>query len=103
MAAKSNHISVACPHCRSRARARTSREETPLVREARFQCSNVECGHTFVVKLEITSTIAPSQMPNPDIILPITPASLRRSIAIAPFSSGLAVPHAPPAIAAAGH
>ena len=44
-----------------------------------MQCNNVRCGHTFVAKLEITQTIAPSACPNPEIWLPVTESHLRRS------------------------
>ena len=72
-----HRLSIACPHCRSRARVRTSREETPLVRNASLQCTNVECGHTFAAQLQITHTIAPSRLPNPAIILPVAPPRQR--------------------------
>jgi len=101
-------LSINCPHCGDKARVRTSRGETPLVREASLQCQNLECGHTFVAKLEITHTIAPSHRPNPEIVLPVTPVNLRRSIATSSHllspendNRGLAVPQLPPASAAA--
>lgn len=53
---------------------RSSKTLTPLYRELRFQCTNVEgddpCGHTFIASFEITRTIVPSARPNPRIRLP---------------------------------
>lgn len=72
-----------CPHCGSVAKMRTTRAVTPLFRELRFQCTNVEgdeaCGHTFVASLEITRTIVPSARPNPRIKLPIAPPRANRT------------------------
>ena len=48
---------------------------------ATYQCSNVECGHTFKAGFEIIATISPSAMPNPAIVLPMVP---RRAKAVAP-------------------
>lgn len=91
-----HRLSIACPHCNAKARVRTSREETALVREAHLQCSNIECGHTFVAKLEITRTISPPLQPNPDIRLPLAKV---RDKAPRPQNdnSGPAVPQGPPA------
>lgn len=64
-----------CPHCNAQAKVRSSKTLTPLYRELRFQCTNVEgddpCGHTFLASFEITRTIVPSARPNPRIRLPI--------------------------------
>lgn len=60
-----------CPHCNARANIRTSRDMGPLSGSARYQCSNVECGHTFKVLFEITETLSPSAMPNPSVVLPL--------------------------------
>lgn len=54
-----------CPHCKSTARIRSSKDITALTRELRIQCGNVECGHTFVAVLEMVRTIRPSGMPDP--------------------------------------
>ena len=59
-----------CPHCGSRASTRTSTRMSPLCGIATYQCSNVECGHTFKAAFEIVGTISPSAMPNPAIVLP---------------------------------
>lgn len=77
-----------CPHCDSLATMRTTRAVTPLFRELRFQCTNVEgddaCGHTFVASLVIERTIVPSARPNPRIKLPIAPPRKNRTALPAP-------------------
>lgn len=86
-------LRLRCPHCDGLAKLRTSRDITPLYRELRFQCSNVEdlddqgaCGHTFVASLVIERTIVPSARPNPRIKLPIAAPRVRR------FDSGAPAP-----------
>lgn len=56
---------IICPHCKSTAIIRTSKDMTALTRELRLQCSNVECGHTFVAIVETVRTISPSATPDP--------------------------------------
>lgn len=67
-------LRTVCPHCEAPAKVRSSKTLTPLYRELRFQCSNVDgdnpCGHTFIASFEITRTIVPSARPNPRIRLP---------------------------------
>ena len=65
-----HRLSIACPHCGERASVRSSKQQTVLVRDCNMQCSNVECAHTFGAQLSITHTIAPSRVPNPDVVLP---------------------------------
>lgn len=72
-----NHrgVVIDCPHCGGPAGARTSKLVTPLFKEIRYQCENIDgeepCGHTFVASLTIERTINPSATPNPRIQLPI--------------------------------
>lgn len=54
---------------------RSSEQITPLVKELRYQCSNLNCGHTFVASLSIERSIVPSAMPNSRIKLPVSPFS----------------------------
>ncbi|WP_414695494.1 ogr/Delta-like zinc finger family protein [Pedomonas sp.] len=61
-----------CPHCTAPAAARTSRAVTALYREIHYQCSDVECGHTFAASLSVMRTISPSAKPNPGIVLPLS-------------------------------
>lgn len=60
-----------CPHCRTRALIRSSRELSTLLREITMACQDAECGHTFVVHAEIARTLSPSAKPDPDVFLPI--------------------------------
>lgn len=68
-------VRVHCPHCGTLSKARSSESITPLLRELRFQCKNVDgddfCGATFVAVLEIRRMIVQSARPNPRIKLPV--------------------------------
>lgn len=59
-----------CPHCGKHARVRSSRELSPVYREMTMQCTNVMCGHTYVVGVEVLRTISPSATPNPTVRIP---------------------------------
>jgi hypothetical protein len=50
---------------------------SPLCGIATYQCSNVDCGHTFKAGFEIIATISPSAMPNPAIVLPMVPRRVK--------------------------
>ena len=63
--------SIACPHCGERAGVRDSVQVTPIVRELRLVCDNLDCGHYFLAQLSVIRTVRPSACPNPDIILPV--------------------------------
>lgn len=60
-----------CPHCRTKALIRSSRELSPLLRELMMVCQDAECGHTFVVHAEVARTVSPSAKPDPEVFLPI--------------------------------
>lgn len=76
-------VRVHCPHCLALAKTRGSEALTPLCREFRYQCTNVDgdepCGHTFVAVMEIRRTIVPSARPNPRVNLPISPPRAART------------------------
>nr|WP_179220704.1 ogr/Delta-like zinc finger family protein [Sphingomonas laterariae] len=61
---------IPCPHCHGPGSVRTSEQITPLAREARIVCETEECGHIFVVQIEILRTIAPSLTPDPNVTIP---------------------------------
>lgn len=67
-----------CCHCQSKVRIRTSYGRHLLLREAYLQCTNEACGATFRGQFEVTHSLSPSGMPNPQIQLPIAPSSMRR-------------------------
>lgn len=73
--------SVGCPHCKGDARVRSSRSLTPTCKQLYLQCSDIECGHTFVAAIEILRTIVPSAAPDPQVHLPI--AAPRRKLVAA--------------------
>lgn len=50
---------VRCPYCTAIAIARTSRQVSRLTKEFDFQCTRVECGHTFTGLLGLVHTISP--------------------------------------------
>lgn len=75
-----------CPHCKTPASIRGSREITPLVRRASYECRNPACGHSFVVHVAVTRTLSPSAKPNPAIYLPIAEVT-RSAIAQHPSMS----------------
>lgn len=54
-----------CPHCDSLAFIRSSKQLGKLVKEASCQCSNLVCGHTFIVSVEVVRTISPAAFPDP--------------------------------------
>ena len=66
---------LTCPHCGTIAVIRTSRELASTVREAGAQCTNLECGHTWIARIVAERTIAPSMMPRPGVHIPISPRS----------------------------
>lgn len=69
---RSKSVLYRCPHCRSTATVRSSREVTLTLRELTYQCSNAECGHTYVVNMEFARTLSPSATPNLALKLPIS-------------------------------
>lgn len=56
-----------CPHCGSKSSIRTSRPVSRMTRELYCQCTNLDCGHTFVSLVEVVRTLSPSSIPDPDI------------------------------------
>lgn len=54
-----------CPHCGSVSFIRSSKQLSKLVKEASCQCTNVVCGHTFIVAVEVVRTLSPSAFPDP--------------------------------------
>jgi len=70
---KGSHAS--CPHCASRARIGTSKKITAITREIYYQCTNIECGHTWASLLSAVRTIVPSRIPNPTVFIPLSERS----------------------------
>lgn len=66
---------IECPHCKADSTVRTSRPLSDTVREAKVQCNNPECAHTWIAHLAAVRTIAPSMTPNPKVYIPLSPRS----------------------------
>ena len=61
-----------CPHCQAPSTIRTSVQSSAILREMFYQCTDAECGHTFVVHAEAVRTLSPSAKPDPLVYLPIS-------------------------------
>lgn len=74
-------MKIRCPHCRAVAAVRSSKDLTPVFRELRLQCTDIDCGGTYVASLTIDRMIVASQKPNPRVKLkighprPVSPAN----------------------------
>ena len=64
-------MKILCPNCQSVAKVRSSKALTPLYRELRLQCTDIDCGGTYVASVTIDRMIVPSQKPNPRIRLKV--------------------------------
>ena len=73
----SMRIVICCPHCESKAVARSSQQMSATLREITYQCTDVYCGHTYVANLEIVRTLSPSAKPNAAIDLPVYSRAMR--------------------------
>lgn len=63
---------MACPMCRASSEIRTSFMPSETMRETFYQCTNVECGCTFVFTGEITRLLNPGATPNPAVRIPLS-------------------------------
>lgn len=72
---------IVCPHCSARAITRTSRRTLPVFSEVYAQCTNHACGWSGKFHLEAVLTTNPSRSPNPDVNIPVDPASRRQLLA----------------------
>ncbi|KGH12134.1 transcriptional regulator [Comamonas thiooxydans] len=52
---------------------------TKLMSERTYQCTNPECGHTFIALVEIVRTLSPSATPDPSINIPLS-SHVRRDV-----------------------
>ncbi len=66
---------LTCPHCASLATIRSSKPLGDTVREAKAQCNNVECAHTWIARIVAERTIAPSMTPKKGVYIPLSPRS----------------------------
>ena len=68
-----------CPHCQAPSTIRHSAQSSAILREMIYQCTDAECGHTFVVHAEAVRTLSPSAKPDPLVYLPIS-ENTRRAV-----------------------
>ena len=62
---------IPCPHCKdSNLKIRSSLQKHPLLKEIRMQCPNIACSFSCVGNIELSYTISPSAIPDPQIRLP---------------------------------
>lgn len=66
-----------CPHCKHRARIRSSKRPSPAFYEMYIQCRNDYCGWEGKAHLEFAATTTPSHCPDPDVRIPLDPQSRR--------------------------
>ena len=57
---KSTHFTA--PECMSVATVRKTNRKHPKLSDVYCYCSNVECGHTFVMNVSFSHTISPSAL-----------------------------------------
>ncbi|WP_153111522.1 ogr/Delta-like zinc finger family protein [Propionivibrio limicola] len=89
-----NQWRVLCPHCGSESTVRSSKQLSETVREAKVQCNNPDCAHTWIAQLAALRTIAPSMMPNPKVFIPLSPRSpAAQPPADAQLELGMSFPH----------
>lgn len=67
---------ISCPHCDAKSIVRTSEDVTNMVREIRLECTNGDCGHSFVAQLSVIRTIRPSRQPREGVKLPFANPNL---------------------------
>lgn len=60
-----------CPHCKSAANCRTSREITLTHREFYYECTNLFCGHAWHASESYDYGLRPSAIPDPAADLPL--------------------------------
>ena len=72
-----------CPHCRTLARTIKSRPMGALMKESTYRCRNPYCGHVFVCTVEVSRTLSPSGIPDPEINIPLSP-HIRQQPELAP-------------------
>lgn len=85
-----------CPHCGTEATIRSSKAITEITREAKVQCNNPDCSHSWVAVVSAVRTIAPSMNPNPKVYIPLSPRSPAATQQAASAQMELGMQHPPP-------
>lgn len=65
-------LGFACPHCDTRSASTRIASLSRTVNEITYRCRNDDCGHVFVVRLEVVRSVQSSAVPHPAVALPIT-------------------------------
>lgn len=81
-----------CPQCRAQSEIRTSYMPTDTMRESFYQCTNVECGCTFVVDAEVGRLLNPGSTPSPHHNIPLS-SHVRRGMLRVVLDNAREVPH----------
>lgn len=55
-------LKMTCPECLADARIRKTNRKHPQLADAYCICTNVECGHSFVMTVSFSHTISPSAL-----------------------------------------
>lgn len=58
-------LKINCPECMSAAKVRKTNRKHPKLSDVYCYCSNVECGHTFVINICFSHTISSSALNGP--------------------------------------
>jgi transposase len=74
---KGMRITINCPHCQSRTVAMKYQEIGKTLSEISYQCTDIECGHTFVATLRMARSLSPSAKPSQEVDLPLSPFTQR--------------------------
>ncbi|GME29667.1 MULTISPECIES: ogr/Delta-like zinc finger family protein [unclassified Pantoea] len=53
---------MTCPVCLTNATIRKTNRKPPQLSDVYCQCTNLECGHTFVMNVSFSHTISPSAL-----------------------------------------
>ncbi|MDA8444783.1 ogr/Delta-like zinc finger family protein [Paracidovorax valerianellae] len=81
-----------CPMCEAQAEIRTSQQVTKTLFETYYQCTNVECGATFVVAAEIARMLNLGATPNPAVNIPLS-THVRRNLVRVMLENALLAEH----------
>ena len=80
-----------CPMCKASCEIRTSYMPSDTMRESFYQCTNVECGCTFVFTGEISRLLNPGATPNPKVNIPLSTHVRRDMVRVLLDNAGNAV------------
>lgn len=79
---------MTCPHCGHKALAHDRQQLDSLSHATRYACSNICCGHTFVVLTECLYTLKPSAVPDASLNLPVKPERAPQQRTAIPGTTG---------------